>query len=95
VCRAALRVDAAAVSKLDLVAFDLLGLGGEDIRSLAWGKRAELLREAFPVGERLRLVQTQRAGRVVHDGLVALGFEGSVLKRPGVDVSPGATVHLA
>ena len=37
----------------------------------------------FPVGDRLRLVQTQPASRVAHEQLVALGFEGSVLKQPG------------
>ncbi len=89
VCRAALRADAVAASKLHLVAFDLLELGGDDIRSLPWVKRTELLREAFPVGERLRLVQTQPASRAAHDQLVALGFEGSVLKRPGSTYRPG------
>jgi ATP-dependent DNA ligase len=89
VCRAALQADAVAASKLHLVAFDLLELGGDDIRSLAWVKRTELLREAFPVRERLRLVQTQPANRAAHDQLVALGFEGSVLKRPGSTYRPG------
>jgi ATP-dependent DNA ligase len=89
VCRAVLQADAVAASKLHLVAFDLLELGGDDVRSLPWVKRTELLREAFPAGERLRLVQTQPASRVAHDQLVALGFEGSVLKRPGSTYRPG------
>ena len=67
----------------------MLELGGDDIRSRPWVKRTELLREAFPVGERLRLVQTQSARRAVHDQLVALGFEGPVLKRPGPTYRPG------
>jgi bifunctional non-homologous end joining protein LigD len=82
VSRAALHADAAAARKLHLVAFDLLELAGDDVRSLPWVKRNELLREAFPAGERLRLIQTQPASRAAHDQLVALGFEGSVLKRP-------------
>src|ERR1700729_2370692 len=89
VCRAALQADAAAVSKLHLVAFDLLELAAEDIRSLPWVKRTELLREAFPVSERLRVVQTPPASRAAHEQLVALGFEGSVLKRPGSTYRPG------
>ena len=57
--------------------------------SLPWVKRTELLRETFPAGDRLRLVQTQPASRAAHDQLVALGFEGSVLKRPGSTYRPG------
>ena len=89
VCRAALQADAVAASKLHLIAFDLLELAGDDIRSLPWVKRTELLREAFPASDRLRLVQTQPASRAAHDQLVALGFEGSVLKRPGSTYRPG------
>jgi ATP-dependent DNA ligase len=59
------------------------------VRPLSWVKRTELLREAFPAGERLRLIQSQPASRVVHDRLVALGFEGSVLKRPRSTYRPG------
>jgi ATP-dependent DNA ligase len=89
VCRAALQADGAAARKLHFVAFDLLELGGDDVRSLPWVKRNELPRETFPVGERLRLVQTQPASRAAHDQLVALGFEGSVLKRSGSTDRPG------
>ena len=83
VCRATLQADAAAGRKLHLVAFDLLEVAGENVRSLPWVRRTELLREAFPAGERLWLIQTRPASRAAHDQLVALGFEGSVLKRPG------------
>jgi len=83
VCRAVLQGDSAAGSRLHVVAFDLLELAGDDLRALPWVKRTELLRDAFPAGERLRLVQTQPASRAAHERLVALGFEGSVLKRPG------------
>ena len=89
VCRATLQTDAAAARKLHLVAFDLLELAGDDLRSLPWVSRTELLRETFPAGDRLRLVQTRPASRVAHDQLVALGFEGSVLKRPRSTYRPG------
>jgi ATP-dependent DNA ligase len=89
VCRATIQADAAAATKLHLVAFDLLELAGEDLRALPWIKRTRILRETFPAGDRLRLVQTQPASRAAHDQLVALGFEGSVLKRPGSTYRPG------
>ena len=89
VCRATLQADAAAAGKLHLVAFDLLELAGDDLRSLPWVKRTELLRETFPAGDRLRLVHTRPASCAAHDQLVALGFEGSVLKRPGSTYRPG------
>ncbi|MFZ0088143.1 MAG: hypothetical protein WAL63_01460 [Solirubrobacteraceae bacterium] len=89
VCRATLQADTAAASKLHVVAFDLLDLAGENVRSLPWVRRTELLREAFPAGERLRLIQTRPASLAAHDQLVALGFEGSVLKRPGSTYRPG------
>jgi ATP-dependent DNA ligase len=89
VCRVTLQGDAAAATKLHLVAFDLLELAGEDLRPLPWVKRTKLIRESFPTGGRLRLVQTQPASRTAHDQLVALGFEGSVLKRPGSTYRPG------
>ncbi len=59
-----------------------------NVRSLPWVRRTELLREAFPAGDRLRLIQTQAASRTVQDQLVALGFEGSVLKRAGSAYRP-------
>ena len=89
VCRATLQADRAAARALHLVVFDLLELAGEDLRPLPWVKRTELLRGTFPCGERLRLIQSRPASRAVHDELVALGFEGSVLKRPGSTYRPG------
>jgi ATP-dependent DNA ligase len=83
VCRATLQGDVAAAGKLHLVAFDLLELGGDDLRSLPWSRRTKLLRQTFPVCDRLRIVQSSPASRAGHDRLVELGFEGSVLKRPG------------
>ena len=72
-----------------LVLFDLLELAGDGLRSRPWIERTDLLREAFPVGDRLRLVNTWPASRAADDQLVALGFEGSVLKRPGSAYRPG------
>jgi ATP-dependent DNA ligase len=89
VCKATLQSDAAAATKLHLMAFDLLQLAGEDLRALPWLKRTALLHETYPVGGRLRLVEPQPASRAAHDQLVALGFEGSVLKRPGSTYRPG------
>jgi ATP-dependent DNA ligase len=83
VCRAAIQADRAAAAKLHLVVFDLLELAGEDMRSLPWTERTELLREAFPAGDRLRLVVPRPASRAAHDQLVELEFEGAVLKRLG------------
>jgi hypothetical protein len=48
-----------------------------------------LVRHAFPDGETLRLIQERPASRAAHDQLVALGFEGSVLKRPAWTYRPG------
>jgi ATP-dependent DNA ligase len=48
VCRAVLHADAVAASKFHLVAFDLLELAGDDVRSLPWVKRTELLRGVSP-----------------------------------------------
>ena len=89
VCRATLRGDVAAARKLHVVAFDLLEIAGDDLRSLPWGERTKLLQETFPVGDRLRIVQSSPASRAGHDRLVELGFEGSVLKRPGSMYRPG------
>jgi ATP-dependent DNA ligase len=83
VCRATLRADAGAAGKLHLVAFDLLELAGEDVRALPWVKRTPLLRETFPAATGCGSSRRKPAGRAAHDQLVALGFEGSVLKRPG------------
>lgn len=60
VCRATLQGDAAAATKLHLVAFDLLELAGENLRLLPWVKRTERLRESFPTGDRLRWSRSSR-----------------------------------
>ena len=76
-CRAALQADVEASRKFHIVVFDLLELGGDDVRGLPWTRRTELLREAFPTGDRLRLIRARPASRVAHDQFVALGFEGT------------------
>jgi ATP-dependent DNA ligase len=58
VCRATLQGDVGAARALQLVAFDLLELAGDDLRPLAWVKRTGLLREVSPAGDRWRLVQS-------------------------------------
>jgi bifunctional non-homologous end joining protein LigD len=83
VCRAVLQGYTIAAQQLQLIAFDLLELAGDDLRSLPLTQRTSRLQEVFPVGDRLRLVQSMPATRQTHDHLVQLGFEGSVLKRPG------------
>jgi bifunctional non-homologous end joining protein LigD len=90
--RATLQGDVAAARKLHLVAFDLLELAGDDLRSLPWIKRTKILRETFPVGDRLRIVQSSPASRAGHDKLVEIGFEGSVLKKPASMYRPGRQI---
>ena len=47
------------------------------------------LRDALPVSGRVRLITTQPASVEAHTALVALGFEGTVLKRPRSAYRPG------
>jgi hypothetical protein len=48
VCRAVLNDDPEAADHLRFVAFDLLHLAGEDLRSRPWTHRDRLLAEALP-----------------------------------------------
>ena len=79
----------AATDRLRFVAFDVLGVAGEDLRPWPWEERDALLRETLPVGDRIRLVESQPATPMAHEAIVALGFEGTVLKRPGSAYRPG------
>jgi ATP-dependent DNA ligase len=72
-----------ATQRLHFVAFDLLAAAGQDLRPRPWEERDERLREALPVGDRIRVVASQPASLAAHDAVVALGFEGTVLKRRG------------
>jgi ATP-dependent DNA ligase len=73
----------AGTDRLQFVAFDVLAVAGQDVRHRAWKERDAQLREALPLCDRIRLVDSQPASRAAHDAIVTLGFEGTVLKRPG------------
>ena len=78
-----------ASGRLRFVAFDLLAVAGEDVRPRSWEERDARLRETLPVRERIRLVASRPATRAAHETIVALGFEGTVLKRLGSAYRPG------
>ena len=83
VCRAVLRGDQTAAQALRFVAFDVLELAGENLRGLRWSERDGLLAEALPQSSLVRRIESLPATEAAHAGIVALGFEGSVLKRRG------------
>ena len=83
VCRAVLRGDVAAARSLRFVAFDLLAFDGRDLRGRAWRERDGRLAEVLPVCGTVRRIESLRATAAAHAAIVALGFEGTVLKRPG------------
>ena len=89
VCRAVLRGDAAAAEDLRFVCFDVLAMDGEDLRGLPWTERDSRLTDALPVSGRVRRVEALPASLEAHAAIVALGFEGSVLKRPNSPYRPG------
>ena len=90
VTRAVFTGQPAATARLRFVGFDLLAVAGEDIRPRPWRERDELLREALPVCEPIRMVASQPASLAAHEAIIDLGFEGTVLKRPRVGLSPGS-----
>ena len=63
------------------VAFDVLAMAGEDVRPRPWEERDARLRETLPLCDRIRLIASQPATLAAHEAIVALGFEGTVLKR--------------
>jgi len=87
--RAILGGAAAAAAQLRFVAFDLLELAGEDLRRQPWRDRDQQLREALPASEQIRLIRSLPASPAIHEEIVGLGFEGSVLKRPRSLYRPG------
>ncbi len=91
VTRAVFTDQPAATDRLRFVAFDLLAAAGEDVRARPWEDRDARLRDTLPVCERIRLAASQPATLAAHEAIVALGFEGTVLKRLGVVVSTRAT----
>ena len=82
-----LQADPVASSQLHLVAFDCSS-SPATTSDAAVGRAQELLREAFPAGERLRFVRVG-GGPCAHDQLVALGLR-PVLKRPRSTFRPPA-----
>jgi bifunctional non-homologous end joining protein LigD len=89
VSRAMLRGDAKAAEGLRFVGFDVLALGGEDLRGRPWTERNSRLTEALPVSDRVRRVESLPASPAAHAAIVSLGFEGTVLKRPNSPYRPG------
>ena len=79
--RAVFKGDREAASRLRFVAFDLLTIAGEDLQLRPWVERDQHLRAVLPVCEIVRQADSQPATRATHDAIVALGFEGTVLKR--------------
>lgn len=80
---------AAETQWLRFVAFDVLVAAGRDIRHCSWEERDAGLHETLPVCDRIRLVASQPANLAAHEAIVALGFEGTVLKRMGPTCRPG------
>jgi ATP-dependent DNA ligase len=89
VTRAVFTGQPAAINRLRIVAFDLLAAAGDDVRTRPWEERDARLRETLPVCDRIRLVDSQLATVAAHEAIVALGFEGTVLKRLGSSYRPG------
>jgi bifunctional non-homologous end joining protein LigD len=90
--RAAFGRDPAAAAQLHYVAFDVLAAGKRgDIQHHPWRQRTALLAEHLPTGPRLRVISPLPASSETHARLIAMGFEGSVLKRQSASYRPGRT----
>jgi hypothetical protein len=90
--RAAFGCDRAAATRLHYVAFDLLAAGDAgDIQHQPWLRRNPLLAEHLPAYERLRVTSTLPATSDTHGRLVAMGFEGTGLKRQRGSYRPERT----
>jgi ATP-dependent DNA ligase len=89
VCRAVLRGDTSAAEDLRFVGFDLLALGGEDLRGRPWSERDLRLTEALPASGLIGRAESLPASPAAHAAILALGFEGTVLKRPKSTYRPG------
>ena len=81
--RAVLNGDAQAAGLLHYVAFDLQRRDGTDLCSETWRVRRSHLDEVLPTGDRVRQIDSLPATLMSHAAMIELGFEGSVLKRPG------------
>jgi ATP-dependent DNA ligase len=89
VTRAVFTGASAAVARLTFVGFDALRLASEDQCARPWHERDAALRDALPVSDRVRLITSQAASVEAHAAMVALGFEGTVLKRERSTYRPG------
>ncbi len=87
--RAVLRGDATATDDLRFVVFDVYSLDGEDLRGRPWSERNVRLTDALPVSGSVRRMESLPASPAAHAAIVALGFEGTVLKRPTSRYRPG------
>ena len=65
-----------ATDRLRLVVFDLLCVGGEDLRPRPWEERDARLHDALPACDRIRPGRLQPANPTAHDAIVALGLRG-------------------
>ena len=75
-----------------LVIFDAPQLAGEHLAALPWRERRAALEATLPAtsaAASISLIDVFDADRVVHDRLLALGFEGSVIKRRDGRYLPG------
>ena len=73
--------------------FDAPQLAGEQLAARPWHERRHALEATLPAasaGANIRLIDVFDGDRVVHDRLLALGFEGSVLKRRDGRYLPGS-----
>jgi hypothetical protein len=82
VTRAVFTGNPAATDRLSYIAFDILRAASEDLRPRPWHERDERLRDALPATNRIRMIAAQPATPAADDAIIALGFEGTVLKRP-------------
>ena len=73
----------AALSRLHFVGFDVLALAGEDLRDRPWRERDQRLAEVLPVCDTIRPIKSLSASPAAHAAIVELGFEGTLMKRPG------------
>jgi ATP-dependent DNA ligase len=90
--RAVFGRDRAASGRLHYVAFDLLTAGDQgDIQHRPWLQRTALLADHFPIDRRLRVISALPATSETHARLIAIGFEGTVLKRHSASYRPGRT----
>jgi bifunctional non-homologous end joining protein LigD len=67
---------------LQYVVFDVLELGGEDLRDRTWRERRAALEAAVEAPtDHVSLTETLEPSEQCHERLIAAGFEGSVYKR--------------